>query len=310
MGFAIIQYALVIVLVVFIVFFVWQIWCLFALNLVNPVLIGLKAPAVSTQQCGHTTDYLNQLTRSLKQVRAPEMPSFDVAITPGLVQVLIGIAFIALVALLIAALLNVLGKLKLDLNKLLDDIIHVIAGLGLGKWFFKPDVPSAKSHYKRHPGQGPNLIFISYRRADSAEAVLPIAEKLVAYFGEELVFKDNLSIRPGTNFDRKIHSALHSCRVLLAIIGDKWLALDEKTGQCRLEDDADYVRLEIATGLQRGICIIPLTVHGAKFPKTADLPSALAALALQQGLPIRFDENDFYNDMQRLIHAIELELDR
>lgn len=309
MGFALIQYALVIVLVVFIVFFVWQIWCLFALNLVNPVLVGLKAPAVSTQQCGHTTDYLNQLTRSVKQIHVPKTPSFDIAITPGMVQILVGITFIALVVLLLAALLNVLDKLKLDLNKVLDDIIHVIAGLGLGKWLFKPGTSAAKSHYKRRPGQGSNLIFISYRKADSADVVSHIAEKLTAYFGDELVFKDNLSIHPGTNFDRTINAALHTCRVLLAVIGDQWLAIDEKTGQCRLEDGADYVRLEIATGLQRGICVIPLIVRNAKFPKAADLPSVLAALPLQQGLPIRPDP-DFHHDMSRLIHAIESVLDR
>ena len=59
-----------------------------------------------------------------------------------------------------------------------------------------------------------------------------------------------------------------------------WLAVKDNAGQRRLDDPDDYVRLEIATALNRpDVRVIPVTVGPTSMPKPADLPKPLAPLA-------------------------------
>jgi len=58
--------------------------------------------------------------------------------------------------------------------------------------------------------------------------------------------------------------------VLLAVIGRRWLIAVEEEGRRRLDHSEDYVRLEIATALKRGIRVIPMLVDGASMPRPAN----------------------------------------
>ncbi len=49
----------------------------------------------------------------------------------------------------------------------------------------------------------------------------------------------------------------------------------------------DYVRIEIASALQRGIAVIPVLVAGATMPSEAALPADLKPLARRQALELR-----------------------
>ncbi len=63
-----------------------------------------------------------------------------------------------------------------------------------------------------------------------------------------------------------ISSAVGSCDVLLALIGDQWLTLTDSHGRRRLDDPDDFVRLEIEAALERNVRIIPILVDGASPP--------------------------------------------
>jgi len=146
-------------------------------------------------------------------------------------------------------------------------------------------------------------IFISYRRADSADMTGRIYDRLTGHFGRSAVFKDVDSIPPGMDFREHLEKAVGQCRVFLIVIGDRWLEMVNSLQENRLHDPGDFVRIELEAALGRNIPIIPLLVHGASMPVEEKLPSSLQRLSYRQAIPIRPDP-DFHRDMDRLIAAI------
>jgi hypothetical protein len=61
------------------------------------------------------------------------------------------------------------------------------------------------------------------------------------------VFKDVDSIEPGDDFAKVITESVRSCAVLLAVIGDRWLAAASQDVR-RPDDPGDFVRLGIELG--------------------------------------------------------------
>jgi hypothetical protein len=147
-------------------------------------------------------------------------------------------------------------------------------------------------------------IFISYRREDSADITGRIYDRLVEHFGEDAVFKDVDDIPFGANFKSHLENILAQCVVELVVIGPHWLDVTDSAGQRRLDDPADFVRIEVESGLSREIPVIPLLVYGASMPGADRLPPSLAELAYRNGIPVRPDP-DFHKDMGRLIRQLE-----
>ena len=147
------------------------------------------------------------------------------------------------------------------------------------------------------------LIFISYRRDDSADIAGRIYDRLVQKFGREVIFKDVDTIPFGVDFRKHLNDAVEKCSVLLAVIGRQWLNMPNEAGKRRLDNPADFVRIEIEAALERNIPVVPLLVRGASMPKPGDLPSCLENLAYRNGLPVRSDP-DFHRDMDRLIAGL------
>src|SRR5258708_4264580 len=95
-------------------------------------------------------------------------------------------------------------------------------------------------------------IFLSYRRVDSATMAGRIYDRLILRFGEKNIFKDVDDIPPGVNFAEYIQDSLRQCAVKLVIIGRSWLASPAPDGSRRLDNPADFVRIEIETALALG----------------------------------------------------------
>jgi len=99
-------------------------------------------------------------------------------------------------------------------------------------------------------------IFISYRRDDCGGYALSLYRVLREKFGPEHVFRDFDTVLPGRDFVKVIEETLSSCEVLIALIGNQWLAMTQQ----RLNDPEDFTRLEIARALERNILVIPVLV--------------------------------------------------
>jgi hypothetical protein len=145
-------------------------------------------------------------------------------------------------------------------------------------------------------------IFISYRRADSADVTGRIYDRLAEHFGASAIFKDVDSIPPGIDFKEHLEKAVGKCKIFLVVIGDTWLKNDDLLND-RLQDPRDFVRIEIEAALNRKIRIIPLLVRGASMPAEEKLPTSLQKLVYRNAIPIRPDP-DFHRDMDRLIAAV------
>lgn len=147
-------------------------------------------------------------------------------------------------------------------------------------------------------------VFISYRRIDSAPYTGRIYDRLVAKFGRKNIFKDVDDIPAGVNFATYIQDSLRQCGVELVVIGREWLDNRGASGQRRLDDPTDFVRLEIETALQLGLTVIPILLEGTSMPSASQLPEPLRPLALINGIVVRNDP-DFTRDMERVITAVE-----
>jgi hypothetical protein len=145
--------------------------------------------------------------------------------------------------------------------------------------------------------------FISYRRYDSADVVGRIYDRLVTVYGAENVFRDVDNIPLGMDFRKILDEAVGSCAVLLVIIGRDWVTVTNESNQRRLDDPADFVRIELESALQRNIPIVPLLVRDASMPREEELPASLRQLVYRNGTRIRSDP-DFHHDMDRLIQAL------
>lgn len=168
-----------------------------------------------------------------------------------------------------------------------------------------PVISSADSdNVQSNIGVSGSKIFISYRRSDSADIAGRIYDRLIGKFGRNPVFKDVDSIPLGLDFKEYLDEQVGKCDVLLAIIGDQWLEASDASGNRRLDNPADFVRIEIESALERNIPVIPLLVRGAQMPTKENLPSSLRKLVYRNGIPIRPDP-DFHRDMDRLIKALE-----
>ena len=114
-------------------------------------------------------------------------------------------------------------------------------------------------------------VFISYRREDTAALAGRIYDRLSLHFGRASVFMDIDTIPFGVDFRQHINEVVSQCDVLLALIGDRWAGV-LPDGERRLDDPADFVRMEIETALNRGILVVPLLIGRVSMPSTTELP--------------------------------------
>ena len=139
-------------------------------------------------------------------------------------------------------------------------------------------------------------VFISYRRADTADMSRRIYDQLAKHVGETNVFRD-VDTLDGTE-----HYVIVS-DVMLVLIGDKWLNLkDEKTGGRRLDSPKDFVRTEIDMGLRYVKRVIPVLVNGAGMPSPTELPLRLADLAYRDAITI--SDATFEKDIAELLYIV------
>lgn len=145
-------------------------------------------------------------------------------------------------------------------------------------------------------------VFINYRREDTAGHAGRLFDRLSTRFPGQ-VFMDIDTLEPGVDFVEVIERAVSTCRLLIVLIGNTWLEARDLGGSRRLDDSADFVRIEIAMALQRKIRVIPVLVHGARMPRAEELPPDLANLARRNA--IELSDARWAYDAERLIRTIE-----
>jgi TIR domain len=168
------------------------------------------------------------------------------------------------------------------------ELVHPGGAVRAGRW----EMPV--------PGADDTGVFISYRREDASWPARWLADRLTARFGPGVVFQDVESIGPGDDFAAEIEAAVAACSVLLAVMGPRWLGVEEGGGR-RLDDPDDWVRLEVEAAISRGVRVIPVLVDGARMPSAGELPPSLSSITRRQAVvldPVRLD-------IRRLVSVLE-----
>lgn len=148
-------------------------------------------------------------------------------------------------------------------------------------------------------------IFISYRQDDAKPWALMLRDDLVGAFGEDRVFLDKDTLHAG-NWRAQLQSALKRSKVVLVIMGPRWLTVAEKRGERRLDSPDDVHRQEIALALAtEGLTVIPVRVDGAPMPRPEELGDDIRDLANQQSREISDVSAHRALDLQFLIGDIE-----
>ena len=96
------------------------------------------------------------------------------------------------------------------------------------------------------------MIAISYRREDSLPIAGRLYDRLQAKFGKKNVFMDFDCIPPGADFRQQIKQMIEESNLVIAIIGPHWLG-EQRDASRRIDNPADFVRLEIGYALEGGI---------------------------------------------------------
>jgi hypothetical protein len=148
----------------------------------------------------------------------------------------------------------------------------------------------------------PGKVFISYRREDSAGHAGRLHDRLLQEFGD-IIFMDVDGIPLGVDFVERLTKEVASCDVLLAMIGPRWINVRDRRKKRRLDNPRDFVRVEIATALQREIPVIPILLEGTEMPGDDLLPADLKPLAVRNGLSV--DHSSFHADLARLVRELK-----
>src|SRR5262249_42261642 len=145
----------------------------------------------------------------------------------------------------------------------------------------------------------------NYRREDSQYQAREIYNALRDVLTPEKVFMDIDSIPLGEDFVSFLEAWVARCDVLLALIGPTWLTVtDASTGQRRLDNVDDFVRIEIREGLRRKIPVVPVLLDRAPMPQANELPEDIRLLARRQSEFVEFRTLDA--DIARLIKRLRL----
>ncbi|CAM02649.1 TIR domain-containing protein [Saccharopolyspora erythraea NRRL 2338] len=156
-------------------------------------------------------------------------------------------------------------------------------------------------------------VFINYRTGDDESAAALIDQDLSLRFGSERIFRASKSIEPGEDFTERLVAAVRQCRVLLVVIGPRWLTARGADGRNALDDESDWTRREILEAFDRGIRVVPVLVgRTTERLARADLPPALAELADCQyrRLDLRNSEADLAQIAAKLSELVPGLVDR
>ena len=151
-------------------------------------------------------------------------------------------------------------------------------------------------------------IFLSYRRDDTPWCAGRLHDVLARLFGPGLLFMDVESIEGGDHFKAKIAKGIADSKIVVVLIGRRWLGVDAATGIRRIDDPEDFVRKEVTEALYQGKAVVPVLVDDATLPERGELPESISRIVDFQAERLRYAE--FEQDSRDLIAVVERSVKR
>ena len=95
-------------------------------------------------------------------------------------------------------------------------------------------------------------VFVSYRHADSVAHTGRLVDALRNRYGDALeIFRDIESITPGASIEDTIEEKLRRTRILILVIGPRWLEALGPDSERHAGEESDAVRMELETAIRR-----------------------------------------------------------
>lgn len=147
--------------------------------------------------------------------------------------------------------------------------------------------------------------FISYRRADAydAEGFSGRVRDALLKLGFDEVFLDTGTIKPGENYEARIHRAITECDLFIALVGPDWLKLLQQRIDAKKDD---IVSREIRAAMRYEKKIVPLIIDDAAWPAREELPSAIGGFHLLNAKPMRSSAS--VDDVKSAINSDAIEI--
>ncbi len=143
-------------------------------------------------------------------------------------------------------------------------------------------------------------IFVSYRREDSQGESGRLDDHMRIRYGTKQVFRDVYDSPPGLSFPQYLERTVSSCRVVIVVIGTRWL----ESLQARLNQPDDWVRLEIRTALKSpGVTVIPVLLQNEAMPRPDELPNDIRSISTITAQHL--SDNRWDDDMRRLTTVLD-----
>lgn len=142
-------------------------------------------------------------------------------------------------------------------------------------------------------------MFINYRGEDSRSYGALLYVELSRQFGDDEVFLDSESIPAGADFVDELLHQVRLAKIVIAVIGPRWLTALDDVGNRRLDHPGDWIRRELAEAFHAGATVIPVLTDGAEPPNESSLPPDIAALSRCQYRRLR--HHDVRADLARLV---------
>jgi len=150
----------------------------------------------------------------------------------------------------------------------------------------------------------PSPVFFSYRRDDAAWAAERIRDHLALALGADPVSDDTLVASTGTDLRGLAETVLEPCKLVLVVIGERWLTEQGPSRERRLHRATDPVRMALVVALRKGLQVVPILIGDTPLPGPDDLPDVLRDLAYRGALRVRPDP-DFRGDIGQLIAKVK-----
>lgn len=157
-------------------------------------------------------------------------------------------------------------------------------------------------HKKPEIAAPTHSIFISYLRSDTADATGRIFDGLVSRFGRGAVNYDVDTIPLGSDWRRFIAQTISKAKVVLVVIGDRWLDYDDSY-QRRIDAKDDTVRQEIESAIDAQIPIIPVLIGNAMLQAKDELPYSIRELGQRNAVRLQSGA-DFQVQLNRLLSGV------
>ena len=146
-------------------------------------------------------------------------------------------------------------------------------------------------------------VFISYRRADSADAAQRLLRKMNTDHPELVVFLDEAAMVGGEEWTERLRKEMEKADIVFLLLGRYW---QNSAGLARLHKTGDVLRGEIAFAIRHEKPIIPILIGSAEMPGLNQLPEEIQAIAGYHAERLRIA--DFDEDWIRIIKSMKQKL--